>query len=179
MTQTCHKCGGIVRIDRTACPACGALIVRKHSDEPSAPALKPPSDKPPTGDALRTEIRARAMWGEKAYQIRKDYERQGANPVEVNRAIQEAIALRVGHFRKRGLRDLAFGIVSGTLGGLGIFVLYDAQETGTPVRFSVRGLLFIVIASIAGMVLTVRGITRLRRGGSDEGAASDLEGDGL
>jgi hypothetical protein len=166
MPSTCSGCGRAWTPSAVQCLYCGAA--------PGETTQRREMD----AERVRTEVRARVLWGDRPDEIRRDISRQGGNPAVVETAIREATAERHRHFRGQGLRDLLYGGLCAA--GFVLCLLLLAMADGVR-RVNVKGvgMLFLVtiLAGVSALFFSVRGVHRLLRGGADEGAATDIDED--
>lgn len=173
-TTKCAKCGGIVRLDRAACPACGAVQTPGAPGAAApAPAAAPPAPARRRED-VETEIRSRVMWGEAPQEIRSELVRQGVRPGDVDGMVRRAVEERKKHYKSLGVRNVAAG--AGLLGlGIIIFIIVAAFMEGHVRRMPVYFLAAAIGLPIAGILLLVKGIGRISRQGEGEREASEVE----
>jgi hypothetical protein len=127
-------------------------------------------------ERMKVDVRARVLWADPVESIREDWLKKGAPPTAVDIALRESIHERHRHFRLRGFQDLGMGILCLLLGGAA-YLLQLASVHGE-IRLGGRGTACMMIASVvaplAGLLLTLRGIRRIATGGREEKQASDL-----
>jgi hypothetical protein len=170
-TTTCAKCGNIVRLDRSTCPACGAARVAMTTVQTalSTAAL-------PRREDMAIQIRSHLMWGDDPAEIRKELVKQGARPGDVDGIIRTSIEERKKFYRSLGLKNVIVG--SGVL-VLGLIVMLCIQGfiSGTVNRLPIWFFFASIAWPIAGILLLVKGIRRMRRPGEGESTAQgDVDG---
>jgi len=166
-TTTCAKCGGIVRLDRSTCPACGAARVASTTVQTALATVALPRR-----EDMEIRIRSRVMWGDDAAEIRDELVKQGARPGDVDRMIRTAIEDRKQLYRALGRKNILVGT---GIFVLGVIVMLCVQGflSGAdgirklPIWFLVAG----IALPIAGILLVAKGARRLLRPGEGESTA--------
>jgi hypothetical protein len=161
-TTRCASCGGVVRLDHAACPACGAARSRIAGAPAPKPALPRPVD-------LEIEVYARLMWGEAPQQVRAQFLRLGAKPSEFDPLLRMLEQRRRDHYRKLGVRDLALGIGLLAL-GIGVIAVtwFWVQGELEGQRFDMWLVIGAAVVPVGGILLILRGVKRVSRPGEGE-----------
>jgi hypothetical protein len=171
-TTLCTKCGGIVRLDYSSCPSCGA------ANTPSAPSGSRESTVRPSPrrEDLDIEIRSRLMWGESPDLVRADILGRGVRAGELDSLLNRAVLARKSYYRKQGIKNLALGIVL-LAAGLILLLATDDVVKGSPRNVSGRIILFGIAVPVGGILLIFKGARRLHRPGDGERISGDPESD--
>jgi hypothetical protein len=165
-TTTCAKCGGIVRLDRSTCPACGAARVASTTVQTALATVALPRR-----EDMAIHIRSRLMWGDKPTEIREELVKQGARPTELDGMIQTAIQERMNFYRALGRKNIIVGaalLVVGAIFLLGAGSFFDGAG---PRQLPIWALLAGIVLPIAGILLAAKGVRRMRRPGEGESTA--------
>jgi len=197
VTDPCPLCFRPVEREQALCPHCGAQVPGRFrckdckSEIPAGskkcpycwadvtPAAPPPSTAPADPRIaidlfrLRTDVRARVMWGEDPKAIRAELVRQGLSKKDQDAVLGEALQERNQHFRQKGVVDLTLGVLC-AVGFLATLVFW--YFSGGRVNFKGLGALVLLIVAfpVASVLFLFRGIKRLARGGKGEAEASDV-----
>jgi len=164
-TTLCSRCGGIVRIDRGSCPACGATRLATATAE----------FVPAPVSVLRREdmailIRSRVMWGDDPTEIRTEFVKQGARAGEVDGLLRTAIQKRKDYYRKLGVKNVIGGGAALLVGGLILFTVH-LFFSGAGGRLPIWFLFAAVALPVGGILLVAKGVRRMRRPGEGESTA--------
>jgi hypothetical protein len=144
---------------------------------PGAPASQ--KNVPSEAD-VKTEVKARVMWGEDPQAIRADFVRQGVRPGEVDTVLRRSVQERKDYYRSQGRRNIlhgslltAAGIVIGVIMA-GVFSGAASGARRIPVWFIIAPVAF----PVYGILLVFKGLRRLKRPGEGESTAhGELEED--
>jgi len=160
-TTTCGKCGSVVRLDHSACPACGE--VRSGTSVRAAAAAAPRRED------VEIEVRARLMWGESPEGVRADFLRKGVRSVELDVVLRKAVEERKKYYRNLGLKNLIGGAVLFAL-GLAFLLISNAffKGEGEIRRLPIWMLIAGITAPVSGILLMVKGGRRMGRPGEGE-----------
>ena len=158
----CIACDEAIPRGLTACPACRTPVEfstedRRHMD---------------------VDIRARVLWGDDPEEIRRDWIRKGAPEVDIQNALDLSHRERRTHFKIRGLQDLGLALVLFLATAASVWTVQEHDHGVPRFRGRTRNGAFVtgILCPVAGVVLTIRGIRRIRVGGESAEAASDVTG---
>jgi hypothetical protein len=170
-TTTCAKCGGVVRLDRPSCPACGAARVAMTTVTTSLATAYPPRR-----EDMAIRIRSRLMWGDDPAEIRGEFVKLGARPAEVDALMRTAVQERENYYRALGLKNVIAGAALAVLGSamlLCVHLFFSGAAKQLPIWFMFAG----IALPAGGIVLAVKGVRRMLRPGEGESTAhGDVEG---
>jgi hypothetical protein len=164
-TTTCSKCGGIVRLDRGACPSCGAARIATMTVD-----LAPSSSVPPRREDMTIQIRSRLMWGDDPSEIRNEFVKLGARAAEVDGLLRTAIQQRKDFYRKLGLKNVIGGGALLVLGAL-FMVCCHVFFSGAGGRLPIWFLLASITFPVGGSLLLFKGARRMMKPGEGETTA--------
>jgi hypothetical protein len=165
-TTTCAKCGNIVRLDRSSCPACGAARVASTTVQTALATAALPRR-----EDMAIRIRSRLMWGDNPAEIRDELVKQGARISEVDELIRTETQERKKLYQALGVRNV---IVGSALLFVGLILLFsaDAFFSGVgPHQLPVWALVAGIALPISGILLITKGVRRMRRPGEGESTA--------
>jgi len=116
------------------------------------------------------------MWGDAPQLIRSELVQQGLRPGDVDGMVRRAVEERKKHYKSLGVRNVATGAGLLGLGAVVILIVVGFME-GQVRRMPVYFLFAAIGLPIAGILMIVKGMGRIKKQGEGEREASEVEDD--
>ena len=123
------------------------------------------------------DITARVTWGDPIDEIRSEWLRKGAPAEGVEEALAEAMLERRRHFRQCGFRDLLIAVGLFIAGGIAFWITRQVDRGEIRLEAKSRAIVTVAVfgAPTVGILLALRGVRRVFKGGESGEAATNLD----